>query len=150
MPAGIDRIKMHPEDDQPPVRVLRAMRLRSRRENETDARVELPCAAALAHQADTIHDVPDQVVRQWTSAPLPAGLAMPVGRHAVETYVPAARRQRRISRHMRQKCKNRRRLSLAPVPARWHYVAQQCFDPSRQGERMLTNEHKRLYQENGY
>src|SRR5262245_44011236 len=51
---------------------------------------------------------------------------------------------------MRQKSNRSHRSSLAPRAARWHNNAQ-TVRPTRTRRRpMMTEEHKRFYQENGY
>ncbi len=58
LPVSIHHFEMHPEDNQPPIRILRAVRSRARRKDEARAGAQFPGLAVEPHHPDPIHDVP--------------------------------------------------------------------------------------------
>jgi hypothetical protein len=56
--GSIHDVEMHSENHQPPIWILRAVRLRSWPKDEARTGAQLPGPAVKPHHADSIHDVP--------------------------------------------------------------------------------------------
>jgi hypothetical protein len=100
--------EVHPEDQQPPVWIVRGLRRVPRPEDRADPAVQLLALEVQLQRAAAVEHAPQQVVGQYARCPGPARLTPPEGR----------RRQDLERQGMQQKFNSSRESSVAVVRIR--------------------------------